>query len=346
MRARTVTRVSAIVLAAVLGASVFTVTGGSGQLPPASAASELPIPSRIHGVDRYDQAIRVSRSGFARADTVYIASGQKFADALSAGAVAGAHDSPLLLTPASALPVGLIAELNRLSPTKVVVVGGPASVSDDVLAQLSHGVSGAIFLRVGGADRYEVSRTLVTDPVVGVPKANVVMLATGQNFPDALAAAPATVRVGGSLILVDGSRNELPRATSNAIVAYGGESAVIVGGPASVSSGIESELSALPRAVLRIEGTDRYEVPVNLNSRIFSPTQPERIAYLASGATFPDALSGGPLAGGQDAPIYLVRETCVPAGVLTDLHRFQPTKIVLLGGPASLGAGVESLASC
>ncbi|MFB2580671.1 cell wall-binding repeat-containing protein [Herbiconiux sp. P15] len=310
---------------------------------------DLPAPTRLHGVDRYDQAVRASRAGFARADIVYLASGEKFADALSAGAVAGARGSPLLLTPATGLPAGVVAEIGRLSPSVVVMVGGPASVSDEVVAELSRSVVGATFLRIGGADRYEVSRALVTDSAVGVPTADGVMLAAGATFPDALAAAPAAVHREATVMLVDGSKPSLDSASLTAISGYRPHDVLIVGGIASVSPGIESQLrrdlASVPSSVGRVSGADRFEVPVTLNRGVFAP-RPGGSAYLASGTAFPDALSGGPLAASRHAPIYLVRQDCVPVPVLDDLRRLAPEQIVLLGGPATLSPAVETLTPC
>ncbi|WP_291044919.1 cell wall-binding repeat-containing protein [Herbiconiux sp.] len=321
----------------------------SASAAPASAtpaaAPTLPIPTRIHGVDRYDQAVQASRAGFDRADIVYLASGQAFADALGAGAVAGTHRSPLLLTPRDALPPLVIAEIARLQPTIVVVVGGTASVSDDVLAQLSRSITGATFLRIDGADRYEVSRALVTDPVVGVPAADVVLLAAGAGFADAVAAAPAAVRANGAMLLVNGAGSGLPPPTHAAIRAFDPAAVTLLGGTTTMSAGIESELRMLGHGVSRVSGADRYEVAVALNSTAH-PAPPGGTVYLASGTAFPDALSGGPLAGSRGAAIYLVRPTCVPWAVLADLHRLAPREIVLLGGPATLSPSVQSLTPC
>lgn len=336
-------------LAAPTSTQAHTPTSAPTLTPtPATAAASaptLPTPIRLHGSDRYDQAVQVSRAGFDRADIVYIASGQTFADALGAGAVAGSHRSPLLLTPRDTLPPTVATEVARLEPTTIVVVGGTSSVSDDVLDQLSRSVTGATFLRIGGADRYEVSRALVTDPVVGVTAADVVLLASGAGFADAVAAAPAAVRARGAMLLVNGASASLPPPTRTAIGAFGPASVTLLGGTASMSTGIENELRMLPSAVSRVAGADRYEVAVALNSTAH-PRAPGGTVYLASGTAFPDALSGGPLAGSQGAAIYLVRSTCIPGAVLADLRRSAPHRIVLLGGPATLTSAVEHLTPC
>ena len=68
--------------------------------------------------------------------TVYVASGTSFPDGLSAGPVAGMRGGPLLLVPSGALPSVVAAELKRLDPTTVVLVGGTGVVSDTVRNQI------------------------------------------------------------------------------------------------------------------------------------------------------------------------------------------------------------------
>lgn len=172
------------------GTSTFTVKATFEDLPAKTidctmVVSATPAVSRIKGSDRYDQAVQISKASFTEAETIYVASGEKFADALSAGSVAGVHGAPLLLTSAGALPGGTQAEIVRLKPKTIVVVGGAASVADGVLATLKAAVPGVAVKRIGGVDRYEVSRNLIGDADVGVPESSWVYLASGANFPDA-----------------------------------------------------------------------------------------------------------------------------------------------------------------
>lgn len=88
---------------------------------------------RLSGADRYETAAEVSRSAWTPEDAsvVYLASGENFPDALSAGASTQGL-GPLLLTRPDVLPPATRAELERLAPCLVVVVGGDPAVSDAV----------------------------------------------------------------------------------------------------------------------------------------------------------------------------------------------------------------------
>jgi putative cell wall-binding protein len=93
---------------------------------------------RISGADRYATAVNLSASTFAAnsVSTVYLATGSAFPDGLSVGPVAGAKGAPLLLVPSSSLPDSVAAELKRLDPSQVVIIGGPSAVNEAVRAEV------------------------------------------------------------------------------------------------------------------------------------------------------------------------------------------------------------------
>jgi putative cell wall-binding protein len=64
---------------------------------------------------------------------VYIATARTFPDALAAAPVAGRDRGPVLLVSSTSLPDSVAAELRRLSPNRVVIVGGASTISDAVV---------------------------------------------------------------------------------------------------------------------------------------------------------------------------------------------------------------------
>lgn len=324
-------------------ASATQSSAGSAVTSGMTSRAALPKPQRLGGTDRYEQSVMASQSLARRhADIVYVASGEKFPDALSAASIAGLHDVPLLLTARDGLPEVVRREIVRLTPMTIVIVGGEASVSENVASQLSRTVTGVTVTRVGGADRFAVSRSLIRDPLVGAPASKTMMLATGAQFTDALSAAPASAKINAPVLLVDGGETAPTSDESVLLAARGTNVAVIVGGEASVSAALKTSLDAT-LTTFRAAGPDRFTTSVAVNSSTFGSAD---IAYLASGVSFPDALSGAPAAAHFDAPLYLVRPDCVPTVVLDDLARLAPTTIVMLGGPATLGQGVADLVPC
>ncbi|QJU54687.1 cell wall-binding repeat-containing protein [Herbiconiux sp. KACC 21604] len=328
------------------GTYSFTVKGAYVDSAPLTidctmVVGALPEPVRIAGTDRYDQAARVSASIFSEAETVYLASGEKFADALSASSVAGIHGAPLLLTQSGTLPASTATELGRLKPKNVVVVGGPLTIADAVLTAVEGSTFHPTVTRISGVDRYDSSRLLIGDGTFGRPSSPLAYLADGRNFPDALAASPAAVTQNAAVLLVDGSRTALSQDDRAALDGAGVAQVTIAGGPNSVSTGVESSLSPTYNGT-RVSGANRYEGAVAVNG-VFTEA---RVAFLASGELYPDALSAGPAAGHTGNPIYLVQKGCVPTSVLDDIARIGAKEIVILGGVNTVSAEVAALKPC
>lgn len=78
-----------------------------------------------------------------------------------------------------------------------------------------------------------------------------------------------------------------------------------------------------------------------------TPTPTTRVAYLATGANFPDALGAGPAAALGLGPILLVQQNAIPAETLAELNRLQPDEVFLVGGTGvisdAVGDAVEAL---
>ncbi len=329
------------------GSSTFTVKATFEDAPPKTidctmVVAASPAVSRVQGVDRYDQAVQLSKRSFTHAETVYLASGEKFPDALSAGSVAGVHGAPLLLTKVKSITTGTTNEIIRLAPSNVLIVGGPASIDDVIMRALSAALPDSVSVtRIWGADRFEVSRNLIADPDFGVPTSNWVYLASGGNFPDALAASPAAVAQNGPVLLVNGTETRPTAAETALLDGMGVTNVQIVGGTASVSQALQTALET-PFVVTRASGADRFEAAVAINQQFTAADT----VYLASGLVFPDALSAAPVAGEGADPIYLVQQNCVPAPVLQEIVRLKATKVVVLGGTATLGTAVDKLTAC
>lgn len=308
-----------------------TVSLGTGPVAPKV--------SRISGPDRYATAVEISKAGFpGTAPVVYLATGENYPDALSAAPAATVEGGPLLLTPSGILPATVKAEIQRLKPAKIVVVGNTPSISAAVFADVKKLAPTTV--RLAGADRFETSRLVIAHAFRSATPA--VYVATGLNYPDALSAAAAAGSQGKPVLLVNGNAGGLDAATSTMLRQKKVTSATIAGSAASVSSGIEASLRTLG-SVKRLGGIDRFETSQLLNRDAFT-TAPQ--VYLATGLQFPDALAGAALAGAKAAPLYVVLPSCVPGAMLNDLTAFGTSSVTLFGGEPSLNPGVAALTRC
>lgn len=91
---------------------------------------------------------------------VYVATGENFPDALGAAAAAGAVGAPVLLVQQNGVPSATTAELNRLQPDTIIIVGGTGVISDAVKTTLEGLGFGPTVERIAGADRYATAAAL------------------------------------------------------------------------------------------------------------------------------------------------------------------------------------------
>ena len=189
-----------------------------------------------------------------------------------------------------------------------------------------------------GDDRYQTASAVSEDAFApGVP---VVYVATGANYPDALAAGAAAGMRGGPVILVE--RNRLPALATTELERLNPARIVIVGSTGVVSAYVAGLVGRYQTGggVIRLAGADRYATAAAVSANAF-PASVNRV-YVASGMAFPDALAAVPHAARADAPILLVRPDRIPAVVDTELKRLNPQQIILLGSSGAVSDTVRA----
>jgi putative cell wall-binding protein len=268
---------------------------------------------------------------------VYVASGSDFADALSAAPAAAHRGGPMLLVSQSAIPAVTSAELTRLAPQQIVIVGGTGAVGESVANELA-GI--ATTRRIGGVDRYETSRFIVDD---AFGNADVAYVATGLDFPDGLSAGAAAGAVDAPVLLIDGRLGGIDDAALELFAKKGVGEIRLAGGTSVITTGIESSLRAGSLTVNRFAGADRYATSSAIVADAF---QASRNVFVATGLQFPDALTGAAAAGAAGEPLVLARPTCVPGGVRSTVLSLGVTAVTLLGGTSALAEPVGRLEPC
>lgn len=196
--------------------------------------------SRSAGADRFDTAAQVSRETHpSGAATAYVATGLAFADALTASVAAADDDAPVLLAGEQHLPEATRGELDRLDVDEIVLVGGQAAVAESVESELNEHADWVT--RVAGSQRFETAAAVSAHR--GLEPADEAFLATGEDFPDVLAAAPAAVSADAALLLP--AQRTLPSATRDELDRLGVDEATIAGGTSAVSEPVADEVRRL-----------------------------------------------------------------------------------------------------
>lgn len=294
---------------------------------------------RVAGPDRYTTAIEASRRAFPDgAGVVIIASGGTWPDALGGSALAGSLGGPLLLTKSGALPDSVRQEIGRLSARKAVILGGTTSVSPAVEAALKSMLGAGNVSRLGGPNRYDTAALIGAEVtrLRGARFDGTVLVATGGNYPDALAGSPVAAYAGRPIVLV----NPTTKAFS---LPAGTRRAVILGGPASVAPVVETRLrSMLGGNVLRLGGANRYQAAATIAQWGVDDVHLKWDgATIATGEKFPDALSGGVMAARFGSVVLLTTTAALsdPAQAKLAANAASIHTLRVVGGPASVSAG-------
>ncbi len=298
---------------------------------------------RLSGPDRFATNVAVSAAAFpdsaAGAPVAYVASGENYPDALSAGPAAAAAGGDLLLTARDALPASVSAELVRIHPPSIVIVGGPGAVATGVEDTIRALPFHPAVTRIAGVDRYDTSRLVVDH---AFPTAPSVYLASGGGFADAVAAGATAAATGRPVLLVDGSKASADQPTIAELGHLATTSVTVTGGPSAISAGVASTLGA-GITVDRTFGADRFQTATAIVSNAFT-TAPS--AYLANAFDFPDALSTAVLAGRTHAPLFLTVRNCVPQATLSAILNVGAKQITLVGGYAAMNGYIQDFPAC
>ncbi len=145
-------------------------------------------------------------------ETVVVASADNYWDAVAAGPAAATLGAPLLLVTRNALPTTTAAELRRLGPKRVIVVGNTGSVSGAVLTGIDAIVPEVE--RVSGGDRYATAAAVAAR---FFPRASTAVATSGVSDTGSLAAVPLAAENDAPILLVQGG-DQLPSATRDSLV--------------------------------------------------------------------------------------------------------------------------------
>jgi len=285
------------------------------------------------------------------ADTVVLARGDLFPDALSGSFIAGQYGAPIVLSDSSRSECQAcfdvtMARIDAIAPQRVVIVGGTAAVPqarEDALVAAGYEV-----IRFGGAERVETASLVARGGTTvgqhdGLATA---IVARAGDFPDALVAGTFVFDQQFPLLLTP--TDELADVTADALVDLGIEQVIIAGGTGAVSAAVETELAASYETI-RLGGSNRQQTAVELAEFAYANfgwVQDE--VSLARGDDFADALTVGPFAGMEQHAIVLAANPTTlgneTSAFLAELATCTFDQLYVAGGTAAISEAVEQQA--
>jgi putative cell wall-binding protein len=257
------------------------------------------------GADRYATAIAISKFGFPEgAPALVLVPGDDYAKGISVTPLAGAWGGPVLLLPAEGIRDDLSAEIQRLDPARVFLVG--VSKPKSVTAKLEDILEKPTVTRLAGDDPYETAALVAAEVKAKLGTVSKVVVVPSNSFVEAIAAAPLAAAKGWPILLVT-EDGKVPAATTNAIEDLGATSALVVGTDA------ELKLSDVERQV----GADSFETAAFIVQ--YALTQGMSFAHtaIATGDAFPEGLAAAPYLALDNGILLLAKDGRLPSAILS-----------------------------
>jgi len=283
----------------------------------------------VGAVSVYDESAKILTAGVpvgtfpggvavdASTNTVYVANG----DSNTVSVIDGATNTVVATVPVGSLPDDIAVD----SSTHIAYV---VNRGDSTVSVITRVVTKSV-TRLAGTDRFgtavAVSKTEFPNGGAGA-----VVLARGDDYPDALVGAPLAAAKNAPLLLTTGAT--LPAATLAEIqrVLPSGGAVYVLGGPTAVPVSVQSQLTGLGYVVTRYSGATRFDTAVQVAGALGNPGT----VLLATGTNFPDALSAGVAAVKAGGVVLLTNGPTLPSATSAYLQA-HPGTVYAVGGPAS-----------
>ena len=270
-----------------------------------------------------DIAVALSQvTTFDALDTVLIGRDDNFADALASGVMQSR--SPLLLVPsAGPVPDEVVEEIERLAPSRAVVLGGEAAVQPAVEQQLRD--MGLDVERRAGGSRFDTAITIARTDAGAADTAIIARAfpAEGstdptQGFADSIAAGGMSAEMGWPVLLTQS--DTLTDATRTYLAEAGIQQVEIMGGTAAISATVEQQIRDMGIATERLAGNSRAETALAVADKLGAPTAADADHVVVVQGQTTDAWAGGFAAAAHaaslDAPIVLATGDSLPPATL------------------------------
>jgi putative cell wall-binding protein len=177
--------------------------------------------------------------------------------------------------------------------------------------------------RLFGQTRYDTSSAISAS---GWTNSYYAVIATGETFPDALAAAPLAKKYDAPILLTN--YNELSKSISNELERLKVKHAFIIGGDGVISNSVENQIKSKGIETERISGANRYETAIKIAEKVGTSDE----IVITTGEDFTDALSISSIAAKKMMPIILTEKNTMPDVVKNYISDNKISNAYILGG--------------
>ena len=298
---------------------------------------------RIAGTNRYATAAAISEENYTSAETVVLAYGLGYADALAGVPLANKMKAPLLLTNKDTVPAETINEIKRLGAKRIIILGGTGVISDKAVNQLKSQLelTDNNFMRLADSSRYG---TAVRIADYTNPDPSELFFVFANNSADALSVSSVAAGMKAPIIYLN-TDGEIDAVTKAYLASVKGKvkNAYVIGGKGVISDNMMNKAAAalgltFGKTVTRVAGSNRYSTCTEINIK-FADCFTSSQLCIAKGLDFPDALAGGTFSAVQSMPMLLA-DNSLNADQQSYLKKREYSTVCVFGGT---GAVPESL---
>ena len=254
--------------------------------------------TRIFGGTRYETSLKAAdafkeKLGIDKFDSVILACGTNYADALAGSYLSCVRRAPILLVDDRNDHIDAVKkyiQTNLEDNGTIYLLGGTAVVPDKAVS----GLEGFQTIRLGGMDRYETNILILEEAAKHAEEAEEYLVCSGTGYADSLSASAT----GKPIILVNDSIQNSQKSYFDSLK---GKKFYIIGGTGAVKEEVKTAINGYGPTE-RIWGSTRYETSTKVAETFFDDPEESVLAY---GEDFPDGLCGGSLAYSMDVPLLL-----------------------------------------
>ncbi|MGX9756699.1 N-acetylmuramoyl-L-alanine amidase [Clostridioides difficile] len=288
--------------------------------------------TELTGSDRYETAVKISKEGWKNgSDKVIIISGDVSIDGIISTPLATTYNAPILLVEKNNVPASVKAELKRLNPKDVIIIGDENSISKTTTNQIKSTVS-ASQTRLSGSNRYETSLLIAKEIDKNHDVDKVYITNANGGEVDALTIAAKAGQDKQPIILSD--KDSLKNDTYKWLQSEDLQSAYFIGGPQMLSTNVINKINDITKDSVtknRVYGADRHETNANVIKTFYTEDELEAV-LVAKSDVLVDALAAGPLAASLKSPILITPKTYVSAYHKDNLEAKSANKVYKIGG--------------
>ncbi|MBS6501054.1 MAG: cell wall-binding repeat-containing protein [Clostridium sp.] len=299
------------------------IANGTYEYLKTNVSLDALIANRVYGNTRFETSYKLFDMGWSSSETVILANGMDYPDALTAAPLAGKYNAPILLSRNTTLASqpDLKASLVNKGVKNVIIIGGETAISSGIQNEISS--LGINVRRIGGRDRYETSVLIAKE--VGVNNGEI-SLAYGMSFADGLSISSVAAKKQSPILLT--RTDYIPDVVKAFINENNINKTYIIGSTTVITDGVVAQT----KGPERLGGANRYETNAKIFQRFKSEINLDTV-FIASGLAFPDALSSSALAAKNSNFVLLSNIRQVEGTVRNILTEIRPNlkNIYVLG---------------